>query len=475
MEERKRQDQDRQALALERQKIETEEQALEEDAFGDIARLQPPSSAELVNAEPAPTPHVTTRPASRPPAAADQALALERQKLETEKQALEERKRQDQDRQALALERQKLETEKRALERLRLVLDRERLQRQRAWLEQERERLQQRATLEQDRTPPVIRTATVLKTNQPHVTIGGSVSDTSGIAAVQVDGKEVPFSAADGRFSVKTSVAIGRNSIRIAAIDIHGNRAERVVSVDRKRRIPKVDFGNYHALVIGIADYKQLPKLKTAVGDAKAVAAVLLEKYGFTVSSLINPNRNDILDALDELAETLEKSDNLLVYYAGHGWQDEKSGRGYWLPVNAKASRKSRWFSNADLTDSLKVIAAKHVMVVADSCYSGTLTRSIKVPDRNSEYIARMAAKRTRVVLSSGGLEPVMDSGGGKHSVFANEFLKALNANEAVMDGTELFEQVRRRVVLNADQTPEYSDIRHAGHEGGDFLFVRKD
>ena len=43
------------------------------------------------------------------------------------------------------------------------------------------------------------------------------------------------------------------------------------------------------------------------------------------------------------------------------------------------------------------------------------------------------------------------------------------------MDGTELFEQVRRRVVLNADQTPEYSDIRHAGHEGGDFLFVRKD
>jgi hypothetical protein len=68
-----------------------------------------------------------------------------------------------------------------------------------------------------------------------------------------------------------------------------------------------------------------------------------------------------------------------------------------------------------------------------------------------------------------------MDSGGGKHSVFANEFLKALDANEAVMDGTELFEQVRRRVVLNADQTPEYSDIRFAGHEGGDFLFVRKD
>jgi len=26
--------------------------------------------------------------------------------------------------------------------------------------------------------------------------------------------------------------------------------------------------------------------------------------------------------------------------------------------------------------------------------------------------------------------------------------------------------------VLNADQTPEYSDVRLAGHECGDFVFV---
>ena len=27
-------------------------------------------------------------------------------------------------------------------------------------------------------------------------------------------------------------------------------------------------------------------------------------------------------------------------------------------------------------------------------------------------------------------------------------------------------------MIVNADQTPEYSDIRLAGHDGGDFLFV---
>ena len=69
----------------------------------------------------------------------------------------------------------------------------------------------------------------------------------------------------------------------------------------------------------------------------------------------------------------------------------------------------------------------------------------------------------------------MLDSGGGAHSVFAAQFLKALDDNEGVMDGTQLFERIRHTVVLNADQTPEYSDIRKAGHEGGDFLFVRRE
>ena len=67
------------------------------------------------------------------------------------------------------------------------------------------------------------------------------------------------------------------------------------------------------------------------------------------------------------------------------------------------------------------------------------------------------------------------DSGGGKHSVFAAQFLKVLDENEGVIDGTQLFEKIRHTVVLNADQTPQYSDLRKAGHEGGDFLFVRRD
>ena len=138
--------------------------------------------------------------------------------------------------------------------------------------------------------------------------------------------------------------------------------------------------------------------------------------------------------------------------------------------------RRSQWVSNATITDTLKGLSAKHVMVVADSCYSGTLVRGTTLGTRKraGDYWKRMAKKWARVAITSGGLEPVADKGGGNHSPFAKAFIDALEDNNAVMDGTQLFSKMRRPVMVAADQTPEYSDVRGAGHDGGDFLFVRK-
>ena len=121
-------------------------------------------------------------------------------------------------------------------------------------------------------------------------------------------------------------------------------------------------------------------------------------------------------------------------------------------------------------------MSAKHVMIVSDSCYSGRLTRGLSVAvktgaEREAE-LSRLAAKRSRTALVSGGLEPVNDGGGEGHSVFTRAFLTALRESTEVLDGQQLFAAVRRPVIVNADQTPEYSDIRLAGHDGGDFLFV---
>ena len=92
---------------------------------------------------------------------------------------------------------------------------------------------------------------------------------------------------------------------------------------------------------------------------------------------------------------------------------------------------------------------------------------------RTSSYIQRIAQKTARTVLASGGLEPVMDAGGKEnHSAFATAFIEALEENkENYIETSQLFARIRRAVIVNSDQTPEYSDIRKAGHDGGEFIF----
>src|SRR5882724_11473123 len=283
-------------------------------------------------------------------------------------------------------------------------------------------------------------------------------------------------------------VVMSQLATQVAAADTHTTPAETPAAPQQAQpqapaapaapaispELAALDYGHYYAVVIGNNNYKKLPKLNTAVDDAKAVAATLEQEYGFTVSLLTDASEEQVVGALDELRRKLTPQDNLLIYYAGHGWYDDGAERGYWLPVDAVADNQSHWISNADITDVLKTMQARHVLVVADSCYSGSLTRGLAIGSRSSSYFEDIVKRRARTVLTSGGLEPVLDAGGGGHSVFAKAFLDALQANNGVIDGEAIYHQVYDQVRLNAEQEPGYGNIRLAGHDGGDFLFVRK-
>ncbi|MCW5752449.1 MAG: caspase family protein [Alphaproteobacteria bacterium] len=236
------------------------------------------------------------------------------------------------------------------------------------------------------------------------------------------------------------------------------------------------EFGRYHALVIGVNDYQRMPKLKSAVNDASAVADTLRRDFGFATELLLNPRRADILLALDRYRRELTPDDNLLVYFAGHGVLDHDSDQGFWLPVEADREVQVDWIPLQSVIGTMRAMLAKHVMVVSDSCFSGMLARSAGpgLPQGGDRalHLKRLSEKRVRTAMTSGGLEPVLDAGGQGHSVFTRAFLEALRVADDVTEGQSLFAEVRRRVILASNQTPEYADVRLAGHEGGDFLFV---
>ena len=242
------------------------------------------------------------------------------------------------------------------------------------------------------------------------------------------------------------------------------------------RAAGRIDFGRYHALVIGINEYSHLRKLETAVNDASAIHDVLRRDYGFQSSLLLNPTRNQLVRALDKLRAELTENDNLVIYYAGHGILDRESAEGFWLPANAEADSQVEWVPVSTVTRTLRASSAKHVLVIADSCYSGTLTRAAPAAlqtgaERHGE-LERLSRKRARKALTSGGLEPVYDGGGDGHSVFTRALLEVLRQNREIIDGYQLYAKLRPGVIKNSKQTPAYATVRFAGDEGGDFLLV---
>ncbi len=258
------------------------------------------------------------------------------------------------------------------------------------------------------------------------------------------------------------------------------------VPVATPRQIAGLGLGRYYALVIGNQNYRRIEPLQTPINDARRAARVLKEGYGFSVTVVDDGDDVAMLRALNDLNGVLKPEDNLLIYYAGHGTRLRTGTQeaGYWLPINADPPPVDTfWIANEQVTGHLARLPARRVLVVADSCYAGLLSDDPSFLMRQDpsqvslEYVRIRMPKRARLLISSGGDQPVLDEGGQGNSVFARAFLEVLESNRAVMSAPSLFAQLKERVRGAAARTgfrqvPEFKAIKGAGHEIGDFFFV---
>ncbi|MEM9168238.1 MAG: caspase family protein [Pseudomonadota bacterium] len=260
-----------------------------------------------------------------------------------------------------------------------------------------------------------------------------------------------------------------------------GPQARRLASL-----VADVEFGAFHAILIGNANYNDpgWPDLGTPIRDVARIGEILEDKYGFDAKILRDATRDEILETIEATQRRLEEEDNLLIYFAGHGRYNDKSGQGYWEPVDSIADGGYRnSISASEINAALAVSDVRKVLIVADSCFSGALARGAPNSDKmnaddaaRTEFLARMVAKRSRVALTSGDLSPVSDGDGGGHSLFARAFINALVDNDEVALAQGLSLTVRERVVGVAkrrrQQEPQYLQLGRSGHDGGDFVFV---
>lgn len=233
--------------------------------------------------------------------------------------------------------------------------------------------------------------------------------------------------------------------------------------------------GKYKALIIANQNYTHWDKLDTPLNDSKALGTLLKNQYGFDVTYLNDASRRETLKAIYDQAKSIEFNDHFLLFYGGHGLIDRSTDTAYWIPADAPRDFQPDWISSAEIMNALKAVNARHVLLVADSCYSGKLLRGAAQVEKNPEsaVIERLFSKKAKVAITSGGVEPVADSvAGGMNSVFTEALLGSLRNIDTPTPASTVFNEILGKVSLKVEQTPQYADMRELDHDGGDFIFV---
>ncbi len=346
-----------------------------------------------------------------------------------------------------------------------------------------------------DTTPPEIEilqpaVARGMKVKHPDKTVlvKGKASDPSGVFEVLVNGVEANLSGS-GEFWAEILLAVGENDIRVRATDTHKNAADQLFTIIREETysapIPEVaasvdvplSSGVYYALIIGVQDYTHpsINDLDQPLNDARRLQSILVQKYTFdpkNVYLLQNPDRSTIISTFDNLSRQLQKNDNLLIFYAGHGYWDDKFEQGYWLPSDAAKDNRSNWISNSTVVDFIRGIDTKHTLLVADACFSGGIFKTRSAFSDAAPAVTELYKLPSRKAITSGTLKEVPD-----RSVFVEYLTKRLDDNsEKYITSEQLFTSFRTAVINNSPikQVPQFGEIRQCGDEGGDFVFIRK-
>lgn len=240
-----------------------------------------------------------------------------------------------------------------------------------------------------------------------------------------------------------------------------------------------INFGDYYALLIAVEDYLDvtISDLRFPIEDAEALKQVLTKYYNFHQENVIllkNPDRRSIFESFFNLRRKITPNDNLLIFYAGHGYWNEDLLQGYWLSAKAKRDNASEWISNSDVQDLIRGIQTKHTLLISDASFSGSLfrLRSVNVITENSQNnILELYKHTSRKAITSGYLTEVPDK-----SVFVDYLIKELEGNSAkYISALSLFHSLLQPVINNSPtmQAPQYGTIQQTGDEGGEFIFVR--
>ena len=144
--------------------------------------------------------------------------------------------------------------------------------------------------------------------------------------------------------------------------------------------------------------------------------------------------KEGILGGLDWLKGKMTADDTAVVFYAGHGHRDRKTGQFYMLPVDVDpADLEKTGVTGTAIKDKLKAVPGR-VLVLLDACHSGSIGQSPADPGSLTDDVQRqLAAPDCGVVVMCAAMaqEEAGEAAAVKHGFFTAALLSGLGGGAA--------------------------------------------
>jgi hypothetical protein len=262
---------------------------------------------------------------------------------------------------------------------------------------------------------------------------------------------------------------------------------------DVDRNIPKTNKSNSHrfAIVVGNQDYHSHQKELTteqdvpfAIEDASVFKQYCVQTLGveernvvfLTDATAAQMNREIYL--ITSLAARDPESE-IIVYYAGHGYPDEKTKEPYLIPVDVNASNLSDAISLYELYGKLSATGAQRVTVFLDACFSGGGRDAGLIASRGVRVTPKRDALTGNLVVFSATTAdqtalPYKDK---SHGMFTYFLLKKLQESQGQCTYSELFNYLSKNVgdsslrINRKEQSPEVNTAPQVQNVWGEWKF----
>lgn len=332
---------------------------------------------------------------------------------------------------------------------------------------------------EKDKSPPQIMVTNPRLVSEKVSVINESINlegitiDNFGTKTVSINGAKCQLSSTGG-FEINMNLSFGNNPVTIIATDINGNVETKTFTIVRKEfDLDALSFeSKNHLLIISIDKYADWPQLNNAVSDANLLKDVLAKRYNFNKENIYTiqdsmASKQNIINGFKKLIANVAPNDKVIIYYSGHGYYDAEIGEGYWVPYEAIKGNDAGYLPNSFMMQLMKRINAKHLFLIADACFSGSLFSS-----SNRGYTENVGNFKSRWGLASGRLELVSDGQAGTQSPFNKHLVEFLLKNQKeTFAVSELVQYVKIHVADETDQAPVGNPLQNIGDEGGEFIF----